>query len=38
MAVMVTSRLRFPKAVGNDSESGRIGLLSDHFWCQRWYG
>ena len=38
MAVMVTSRLRFPKVVGNDNKSGRIGLLSDHFWLQGWHG
>jgi hypothetical protein len=38
MAVMVTSRLRFPKVVGNDNKSGRIGLLSDHFWLQGRHG
>jgi hypothetical protein len=38
MAVMVISRLRLPKVVGNDSKSSRIGLLSDHFWWHGWYG
>jgi hypothetical protein len=27
MAVMVTSRLLFPKVVGDDNKSGRIGVV-----------